>query len=276
MHRMDDEETMDASALPPAFYLREGDAPGTFRATDATVGPWSPQFQHGGPPAALMARAIEVELAEAGLDMRVARFTAAFHRPLPIDVFTVDVEPVREGRKVRTVRASMAARDGRVVASAEALLVRRAEVGVGATPGERPRAPEDCAPYVFSFFKTRTGYHVAMQGRLLHGKFGVGRMGLWLRMPIPLVPGEAPSALQRVVCAADSGNGVSVALDLARYTFVNPELTVVLARELEGSWVGLDATTTFGPDGVGLADTRLLDARGPIGRGLQSLVVERR
>jgi hypothetical protein len=95
-------------------------------------------------------------------------------------------------------------------------------------------------------------------------------------MRVPVIPGEVPSPLQRVVCAADSGNGTSVALDIANYTFLNPDLTVSLARELVGEWVGLDATTRFGADGIGLAESALLDVEGHVGRGLQSLIVERR
>jgi hypothetical protein len=39
----------------------------------------------------------------------------------------------------------------------------------------------------------------------------------------PLVPDEAPSPLGRVLVAADSGNGVSAALDYQRWRFVNPD-----------------------------------------------------
>jgi len=51
---------------------------------------------------------------------------------------------------------------------------------------------------------------------------------------------------------------------------------VALHRPLEGEWVGLDSVSTYEPMGLGLADTRVLDVRGPIGRVLQGLVVERR
>jgi acyl-coenzyme A thioesterase PaaI-like protein len=261
---------------PAAFWIPEGDA---FRATEATRGPWSMDHQHGGPPAALLARALEIDAKTAAVPLRCARINVGFHRPIAIDTFHVAVEPVREGKKVRVARASLTDAAGRVVASAEALFVRTADVGVSSTPDPSASAlpgPEACAPYEFSFFAASVGYHTAMETRLLGGTFGSGKMGLWFRMRLPVVPGETPSGLQRVVCAADSGNGTSVALDLAEYTFLNPELTVVLARELQGEWVALDATTRIGPDGIGLAESALLDRDGFVGRGLQSLVVERR
>ena len=38
----------------------------------------------------------------------------------------------------------------------------------------------------------------------------------------------------------------------------------------------LDAITLPEPDGVGMADTALFDERGPIGRAVQTLLVDRR
>lgn len=261
------------SALPPAFWLPEGDA---FRATVATRGPWSMEHQHGGPPSALLARALELDAQKAPVPLRAARITVAFHRPIAIDLFRVTVEPVREGKKVRVARAHLVDASGRTVATAEALFVRRADIGVAATTDASPTPPEECAPYEFPFFGAPVGYHTAMETRLLGGTFGSGKMALWFRMRVPVVPGETPSALERVMCAADSGNGTSVALDLADYTFLNPDVTVLLARELEGEWVALDATTRFGGDGIGLAESALLDRGGLVGRALQPLVVERR
>jgi acyl-coenzyme A thioesterase PaaI-like protein len=261
---------------PAAFWLPEGDS---FRATEATRGPWSQDHQHGGPPAALLARALELDAATSAVPLRPARITVAFHRPIAIDVFRVAIEPVREGKKVRVARALLLDATGRAVASAEALFVRRADVGVAATTDDAAKAalaPEASAPWQFPFFTSAVGYHTAMETRLFSGSFGRGKMGLWMRMGVPLLAGEAPSGLQRVVCAADSGNGVSVALDVADYTFLNPDLTVSLVRELEGEWVGLDAASRFGADGVGLAESALLDGVGFLGRGLQTLVVERR
>ncbi len=85
-----------------------------------------------------------------------------------------------------------------------------------------------------------------------------------------------PSPLQRVMVAADSGNGVSATLDLERYIFINVDLSVHLHRLPEGEWIGLDAVTLPEPEGVGLADSVLHDERGPIGRALQTLLVRER
>ncbi len=92
-------------------------------------------------------------------------------------------------------------------------------------------------------------------------------------MRMPLVEGEVPSSLQRVLTAADSASGISGALDFSRWVYVNPDLTVHLHRAVEGPWVCLDAATTPEASGVGLAAASLYDRRGPVGRSAQSLFV---
>lgn len=198
-----------------SFFVPEGDA---FRATEHTRGPWSMHHQHGGPPSALLARAIEQHVASDVL--RVARLTVVFHKPIAIASFRLGVETVRAGKKVRVVRAQLLSTpDGAAVATADAVLVRRdGTTGVSETVRDAPNAPGACPPFEFSFFAATVGYHTAMEARHIAGTFGHGAMALWMRMRVALVPGEAPSPLQRVVAAADSGNGVSVALDSSRAT----------------------------------------------------------
>ena len=81
-------------------------------------------------------------------------------------------------------------------------------------------------------------------------------------MRVPLVEGEEPTPLVRVMAAADSGNGVSATLDWNEWLFINTDLTVHLHRMPEGEWVCLDAVTIPEPNGIGMADTRLSDERG--------------
>src|SRR6266702_4210530 len=99
---------------------------------------------------------------------------------------------------------------------------------------------------------------------------------VWMRMLHPLVLGEEPSPLQRVLVAADSGNGVSATLDWTRYLFINVDLSVHLHRMPEGEWVCLDAVTLPERNGVGMADTHLFDERGAIGRAVQTLLIAER
>src|SRR5262249_827330 len=83
------------------------------------------------------------------------------------------------------------------------------------------------------------GYHNSMDYRFVRGAFRErGPATVWMRMGLPLLPDEEPTPLQRVLIAADSGNGVSVALDWTRYLFIHVDLSVHLHRMPEGEWGG--------------------------------------
>jgi hypothetical protein len=246
-----------------------------FGATVLTQGPWGPGLQHAGPPAALLGRAIEGHGDRAG--MRVARITFEIARPVPIGELTVATRTLRGGRSVELVESTLRSGDAELM-RATALRIRTAELGLpaGLTPG--PRLPGPAAGRSEPFFPTgqEVGYHTAMEFRFVAGSFlDPGPATVWMRMRHPLVPGEPPSPLCRVLIAADSGNGVSAALDFHSWRFINPDLTVYLLRPPVGEWVALEASTTAA-DGIGLADTTLHDEQGPIGRSAQALFVDRR
>lgn len=252
-----------------AFFIQDKER---FFSTEHTRGPWSPDLQHGGPPSALLARAIEQQLEEAFF---VARLSVEFLRPVPIVPLSISVKVARAGKKVKRLDALLEA-DGKEVCRATAVCIRQASLPLPEVLDPPPPLPEESAPFEMSFFTHPVGYHRAMEVRVARGSFGSGELAAWMRMRYPLVAGEDPSPLQRVLCAADSGNGVSLLLDIHRYTFINPDLTVYLHRPLVGEWICLDARTIPQPHGIGLAESRLFDTRGAIGRSLQSLVIEER
>jgi hypothetical protein len=258
-----------------AFYLSLGG--GRFTATELTRGPWSADSQHAGPPAALLGRAVEHH-AEATAGFRVCRMTFEILRPVPLGELSVSTRSAEVGRSVERVEAALEDARGRVVMRATALRIREAgkpmpEVG---EPLSVP-APEDCGQVPFYPVAWDTGYHTAMDFRFASGGFlERGPATAWARMRAPLVAGEPTSGLCRVLTAADSGNGISSELDFGRYLFVNADLNVHLLRNPVGEWVGLDARTTLDVDGVGIADTLLLDGQGAIGRSSQSLFIAER
>ena len=258
--------------MPPAYFVRRGDA---FEASELTRGPWDPGLQHAGPAAALLAGAVEAHPDAAG--MTVARLTLELLRPLPVGgTFALSVAEGRRGRKVRGLEATLV-EDGRPCVRATALLTRQADVPVGEVASPVPIARvREAEPWQFPFFERPVGYHTSMELRRAAGAFGSGRMAIWFRMTCAVVEGEEPTALQRLAAAADSGNGISVALDLRRFTFVNPDLTIALLRRPVGEWFALDARTLAADEGLGLSETRYWDERGVLGRGVQTLLVEPR
>ncbi|WP_354245264.1 hypothetical protein [Bradyrhizobium sp. LA2.1] len=65
-------------------------------------------------------------------------------------------------------------------------------------------------------------------------------------------------------------------LDFRAWTYINADLTVNLSRQPVGEWILLDGESWIGPDGAGLAMSRLADRHGYFGRAVQSLVIEKR
>jgi hypothetical protein len=118
---------------------------------------------------------------------------------------------------------------------------------------------------------------VGVEHRFVRGTFEqVGPATDWIRLRVPVIAGEPTTPLQRVLGAADFGNGISRLSDFATTLFINPDLTVHLHRLPAGEWVCLEAVTRLEGHGVGLAQSALWDETGPLGRSLQSLLVEGR
>ena len=252
---------------------------GRFLPTELCRGPWSPDAQHGGPPAALLARA--VERFGGGDGMQVARLTVELLRPVPLVPLALTARFARPGRKVQLVEAALRAGDVEV-ARALALRIRRLPLtlpsDLAAAPAPPP-APERGAANLPPWGEVGGGpaYHRdAVEHRFVAGGFErPGPATDWIRLRVPLVAGERTSPLSRVAAAADFGNGVSWVLPRAHgYRFINPDLTIYLHRLPIGEWVCLEALTTVEPHGIGLAESRLWDERGPLGRALQSLLLE--
>jgi Thioesterase-like superfamily len=200
-------------------------------------------------------------------------------RPVPIAPLAVAVRLLRPGRAVDLVEAELSEAGGerRAIARAAAWRLRAQDGIPEVAPDPPPPGPERGREVPFFPTGQEVGYHTAMDYAFVEGAFlEPGPALVWMRMRQPLVDGEPPSPLVRVLAAADSGNGVSAVLDYRRFVFINTDLTVHLVREPAGEWVCLDATTRIGPDGVGLAESVLSDERGRLGRATQTLLVRQR
>ena len=239
------------------------------------AGPWDPRMQHGSAPAALVVWAAEA--IPTPVPMRIARVTIDLMRPVPVAPLTVSSEILRDGRKIQLCGVRLLA-DGVLVVSATVLKIKQqaAELppDVAALPVDLP-GPDESIVEPGNLANSPFVKNISM--RAARGRFGVlGPGAIWFRVNQPLIAGVAVSQAMRAVVASDFSNGVSPALDFSRWTFINADLTVSLAREPVGDWVLLDSESWIGPDGAGLAMSRLADQRGYFGRTVQNLVIERR
>jgi acyl-coenzyme A thioesterase PaaI-like protein len=253
-----------------------------FQPTEHSRGPWDPTLLHGGPIAALLAHQL--------LDGRTvgewfpARITVDLMRPVPLAPLDVTTTVLRAGRKAQLLGADCST-DGVPVARATMQLIAArdvpiphdsparhwAEVGKMTSPETTPRM--EPTSYVGD-----VAFHVSsVQHRSPDNALSGGGPGSdWIRVHVDLLQKLPLSPFERVVCAADFSNGISSSLPFDNYTFVNSDLSVQIFRLPVDEWVKIDAVTHASDGGVGMADSRLLDRTGLLGRACQSLVIAAR
>lgn len=262
-----------------------------WKPTEFARGPWDPRHCHGGPVSAFLARACERIDDGSDTDWQMTRLTTELTRPVSVGTalaLTTDIE--RPGRKVSVVTASLAAHDGVrsiEVAKVRALRVRRLDLELPAhptAPSELPETPgvgrPERLPWATDGAETAFHLHGA-EHRMVEGSWNdPGPVRVWIRLTSQVVAGEIPTGVQRAAAAADFGNGVSSALPYEDFLYINPDLTVHLARPPEGEWIGMVSHSVYGTGdistGAGYAESALYDLRGRVGRSVQSLFVEPR
>jgi hypothetical protein len=262
-----------SAALPEAFFIPTG--PMAWAPTRAVIGPWSDQFQHGGPPIALLGRALRLHPCEAPLQL--ARLTVEFLGPVPVAPCEIEVKVLRPGKRVELLQAQM------TVAGRPALLAHawRLAPQAGSSPPVRdpyaiPPLPDAQVTGFFNGVSTFP-YGEAMEWRFVRGGFAEpGPALVWGRPRIPLVAGEPLHGIDGLLTMLDSANGVSAENDIRTHTFVPVDLTLNLHREPAGPWFGMDARTMVDATGIGTVTTTVFDTAGPVGRSLHTLFVRPR
>lgn len=259
---------MDDSYFTP---IEQDDGGGRFLAGPATAGPWAPHLQHGGPPNALAVAAAEraVRAHTGRADFVALRLAAEFVGPVPVAEVEVTARVVRAARSAALAEVRLAG-DGRDCLSVRIWFVRTDDTSAPAvTSAPPPARPERPTPLELSF-----GYGDSLDWRFVHGRMAEpGPSAAWVRATRPLFGGHEYSGLSRVVLVADSASGISAELDWGRWSFLNIDLDVHLARPFVGEWVLLDAATQLGPTGAALTRSTISDEEGVAGAGLQTLVV---
>lgn len=258
--------------MQESFFEARG--PGRYRATPATAGPWSPDAQHGGPPSALAAR--ELERHEPDDNMRLARVAIDILRPVPVGELTSRTRTLRPGKRVALVETVLesggqevlCARGWRIAKLADGPIVgKNTETVILPAIASQARFP---GGYV-------DGYLSHIEWRLESGNFDVpGPCRAWGRPIVPLLPGEEIAPMAQTLLIADTGSGISRTLDPRHFIFINVDLTLILHRDPVGDWVRLDAVTSMGGTGTGLAETQLSDTTGIMGAAIQTLLVSPR
>ncbi len=255
-----------------AVFVRDGE---TYRPTEWSVGPWAPDAVQGSATGALLARILE--RLESPHPVVLSRLAFDLWRPVDRRPMTPSVTVLREGRRARTVEASLL-QDGQVVIRCTALFLRAdpASVPDWAEPARAVPGPDAGRP-VPERVKAWSAFFGGVDTRVIEGDLlAPGPAAVWFRLVRPLVAGEETTAVAQAVSAADLTSGISAVVDIRAWSFVNADLTVSFWRPPVGPWMLVRATTRPGADGTGTAVGMLSDGRGEFGACAQSLIFERR
>jgi len=243
-----------------------------FEPTDPCRGPWDPNACHAGPPTGLLARASERLIP----NQQLVRLTVDLTRPIPHAGFRIEAEVTRAGRTVSTTVMTLIDRSGKAIVTARGMhITPESDSEIPTTAHDTPRLA-DSVPGDFPFAEVAhdlPAFSSGVEVRYPQDEGpDVGPTRVWMRA-VPLLGYEEPSAFQRICPLADSGNAFSRNAEPSEVAFVNTDLTIVLHRPPVGEWLGMESTSHWQSNSIGMSDSLLFDDLGPVGRSLQALIL---
>lgn len=267
-----------------ALFVPKGD--GRFEATDYCRGPWGTGTLHGGAIAGLLGHVTEqASRSDAGdRSLVCTRLTVEIFRPVPQAVLTAEASVVRSGRRSQVIDAAITV-DGVAHARASS---QWAATGVSPRPADpvddvesapvplpppRPEFaddPRDGAEldYPVPGFNCDT-----CELRYVSGSHETAGPGVtWLRLLSQVVSDHQNSPFVTTAAISDLAAAAGWEPSPMGASFINPDLTLQLARLPIGEWLAIDAHVEHGTASIGTLSARLFDDHGPFGRVLQSLV----
>ena len=264
---------MNDLSLPACFFQQIGEM--QYQPTEATIGPWSPELQHGGPPSALLAHALQIFPSQK--NMALSRITIEILGAVPITPCEIKVEQVRAGRRIELLKAQYISA-GKVYMIAHAWRLQ-SQTGISQVISDPFVLPPLPGPQEQTFFDGISSfpYGHALEWRFSSCSFGdFGPATVWARPRIPLIEGEEIDGLESLILMIDSANGISAELDIMKWTFVPVDMTVGLYRQPVGPWLGMAARTVIESNGIGQTTTTAFDAGGSVGHSIHTLFVRPR
>lgn len=236
---------------------------GSLLPTDVARSAWGPDHVHGVAVAGALAREAERCVTERA-DLRPARLTVDLFRPARMQPFTVEVEVVRESRRLCLVDLRLV-QDAGPVARASVLFLQAGQSALGEVwspertwepPSSDVAPPTDEArvPFVRSSQDWSQNFGEHQNG---------ARKTTW-SSAVPIVAGERMSPFQAAASIADGaslvtnwgGNGVE---------HINTDITLALARRPVGTEIGLGALDRVESDGIAVGTVAVFDRAGPLG-----------
>ena len=254
-----------------ALFTRDGEH---FVPTDRARGPWAYDTLHGSPVAALIAFCVEERIAQsppaAGRvigELRIARQTIDLFRPVPYGRLAVEIETLREGRRIAVFQSRLSC-EGKLLTQATTLCLRAdAELGsVGFDHGvEAPAPVSEAMPNKIDRVGNRwVSYPGTLEMRHIVPPGSDQPPVVWIRADAPVL---ADAPLSPAVRAAGIADFVSPFANMqpGRSGYVNADITLHLHRVPVGEWHFLRIVSRGAADGIASAQAVLGDQSGAYG-----------
>lgn len=253
------------------LYRRDGDL---FVPSAAVGSPWVLGAQHGSPPSALLAMALERLFIDSGLVP--ARITVDLFRQIPMEPLRASGTILRSGKRIGVGSASLMLGETELARSTGLFLKPSETIAFGREAGV-PSGPEGLAdvPLVPESMATGmpAGFHQQVETRRTRAPEGCP-LAAWFRIPSPLIDGEDASPFQRATMLADYGNAMATMSHTERTgkvaPFINPDLTLTLERLPRGPWLCLVCEPFGFENGIGSVTASHYDASGRYGSSIQT------
>lgn len=256
--------------VPHAQYVRLSatERGGRFRSTLHSQGAWQPGEQHMAPASGLLIHEIERVLPG---DKAISRMSFDILGVILSGEFEVVVDVVRPGRTIELVEARMVHGERTSVVARVWRLIASDTSAIAGTPIESIPSWDECEHFPMADLWPG-GAIASVEVRSAAGR-EPGRAVAWVDVPVPIVDGEDDAPAAALAKVADIANGLAVREDPEQVFFANVDLGIHVMRAPEPGPIGFDVRVSFGPDGLGVTQAILHDARGPVAATSQSLTV---
>ena len=247
---------MANAAAQPALYRRDGDV---YVPQSPARGPWDPDAQVGGAPAALLTTLVDT--APSINPMQLARFTLDLLRPVPMQPLGASVRIVRDGKRSQVLEASLTS-DGVEVARASALRILL-------SPNTEPWCTESDAHPVWApvEWQPETLAHSALPGGLDESadlRFtGPGQYPCWARLKVAVVAGEEVRPLARLGFVADFASYIAQP-PRDGLAGINADISFNVIRSPLSEWLSVDGRGWLSHAGMSQLQGLITDIRGPV------------
>lgn len=195
-------------------------------------------------------------------DLRPVRWTLDMFRAAKMHPSVTSATVLRDGPRLCLID-TLLSQDGEPVARASALCLRPSTTPAGTvwSGGASPTAPENLTPpddRERLYLDPESGW-----GEWTEGFAHSARKQIW-HFPIPVVHGETLTPFQLAAAVADVTNLISN-LGSAGLEFINPDVSMTLARLPEPTGLGLALTERVEHQGLAVGTAVVFDSRGVLG-----------